>query len=135
MDPRVLITAAGLKLQHDIGVRMNEAISRDFAALEQVRARRALLRTQREGAKAGEIADSLAALDTLLLAIEGGTRGGTAENLVRLNEELAGILATVEEADAEPTTQVVAAAGDLERALAAVLARWSDVQRTRLPRN
>jgi hypothetical protein len=135
MDPRVQITAAGLALQHDIGVRMNEAISRDFAALEQVRARRALLRTQREGAKAGEIADSLGALDTLLLSIESGTRGGTAENLVRLNEELAGILATVEEADAEPTTQVVAAAGDLERALAAVLARWSEVKRTRLPRN
>nr|MDQ2969654.1 glycoside hydrolase [Acidobacteriota bacterium] len=40
MDPRVQITDAGLRLQHDIGVRMNEAISRDFAALGEVRARR-----------------------------------------------------------------------------------------------
>jgi photosystem II stability/assembly factor-like uncharacterized protein len=135
MDPRVQITAAGLKLQHDIGVRMSDAISRDFAALSQVRARRALLRTQREGAKPGEIADSLAALDTLLVSIESGASGSTAENLVRLNEELAGILATVEGADAEPTTQVVAAASDLERALVAVLARWSEIQRTRLRGN
>jgi hypothetical protein len=134
MDPRVQITEAGLKLQHDIGVRMNDAISRDFAALGQVRARRALLRTQREGAKAGEIADSLAALDSLLLSIE-GPRSGAADNLVRLNEQLAAILDTVEGADAEPTTQVVAAATDRERALAAVLARWSEVQRTRLRTN
>ena len=135
MDPRVQITAAGLKLQHDIGVRMSDAISRDFAALAQVRTRRAALRSQREGAKAGEIADSLAALDSLLLGIESGASGSTAENLVRLNGELASILGTVEGADAEPTTQVVAAASDLERALAAVLSRWSEVQRTRLRGN
>jgi hypothetical protein len=53
---------------------------------------------------------------------------------VRLNGELAGLLDTVEGADMEPTTQTVAAATDLERALAAVLAQWSDVQRTRLRR-
>jgi hypothetical protein len=114
---------------------MSDAISRDFAALSQLRARRALLRTQREGAKAGEVADSLAALDSLLVGIESGVRGNTAENLVRLNEELAGILANVEGADAEPTTQVVAAASELERALTAVLARWSEVERTRLRGN
>jgi photosystem II stability/assembly factor-like uncharacterized protein len=135
MDPRAQISAAGLRLQHDIGVRMNEAIARDFAALGQVRERRALLQTQREGAKAGEIADSLAALDSLLLGIESGPRGGAAENLVRLNGELAAILDIVEGADAEPTAQVVTGAADLERALAAVLARWSEVQRTRLRRN
>ncbi len=135
MDPRVQITEAGLKLQHDIGVRMNDAINRDFSALGQVRERRALLRTRREGSKAGEIADSLAALDSLLLDIESGPRGGTAENLVRLNGELAAILETVEGADAEPTRQVVAAAAELERALAAVLGRWSEIQRTRLRRN
>ena len=135
MDPRVQISEAGLKLQRDIGVRVNDAISRDFAALAQVRERRGLLRTQREGAKAGEIADSLVSLDSLLLGLESGLPGSTAENLVRLNGELAGLLDTVEGADAEPTTQAVSAAADLERALAAVLSRWSEIQRTRLRRN
>ena len=134
MDPRVQISEAGLGLQHDVGVRMNDAISRDFAALAQVREQRALLRTQREGAKAGEIADSLAVLDSLLLGVESGPSGGTAENLVRLNGELAAVLHIVEGADAEPTTQVVRAAADLERALAAVLSQWSELQRTRLRR-
>ncbi|MDQ6769202.1 MAG: glycoside hydrolase [Gemmatimonadota bacterium] len=135
MDPRAPITAAGLKLQHDTGVRMNDAISRAFAALGEIRRQRTLLKTQREGAKAGEVADSLIALDSALATIESGSRSGTAESLVRLNGELAGVLDTVEGADMEPTTQVVTAAADLERALASVLAQWSEIQRTRLRRN
>ena len=135
MDPRAPITNAGLRLQHDIGVRMNDAISRDFAALGDVRRQRALLKTRREAAKAGGVADSLTALDSALLAIESGPRTGTAENLARLNGELAGVLDAVEGADMDPTTQVVAAAADLERSLASVLAQWSEIQRTRLRRN
>ncbi|MEA2767012.1 MAG: hypothetical protein QOK07_3416, partial [Gemmatimonadaceae bacterium] len=135
MDPRAPISAAGLKLQHDLGVRMNDAIGRDFAALDEVRRQRGILKTQREGAKAGEVADSLVALDTMLGTIESGPRTGAAENLVRLNGELAGILDTVEGADMDPTSQVVAAANDLERSLASVLAQWSEIQRTRLRRN
>jgi photosystem II stability/assembly factor-like uncharacterized protein len=135
MDPRVQVTDAGLHMQRDIGVRMNDAISRDFAALGEVRAQRALLRTQREAAKAKGVADSLMALDSTLANIENGARGGAAAGLVPLNEQLAGILDAVEGADAEPTTQVVAAAGDLEKSLAAILAQWSDIQRTRIRRD
>ncbi len=131
MDPRVQITAAGLRLQHDIGVRMNDAISRDFAALSALRSRRTTLRTQREGAKAKEIADSLIALDSALARLENGGGQGPA-GLARLNEQLAGVLDAVEGADAEPTTQVIAAAGELEKSLSALLVQWSDVQRRRI---
>jgi len=134
MDPRAPITAGGLRLQHDIGVRMNDAITRDFAALGELRRQRGLLKAPREGAKAGEVADSLVALDSALATLESGPRSGTAENLVQLNGELAGILDTVEGADMDPTTQVVAAAADLERSLTSVLAQWSEIQRTRLRR-
>jgi hypothetical protein len=51
-----------------------------------------------------------------------------------MNEQLAGILDIVEGADAEPTSQVVAAAGALEKSLTALLAQWSDMQRSRLRR-
>jgi photosystem II stability/assembly factor-like uncharacterized protein len=132
MDPRVQITDAGLRLQRDIGVRMNDAIRSDFAALSEVRAQRVVLRTTREGAKAKELADSLVALDSALARVEMGAEAANAVGLVALNEQLAGILDTVEGADAEPTTQVVAAASDLEKSLAAALARWSDIKRTRL---
>ena len=130
MDPRVRISDAGLRLQHDIGVRMNEALARDFAALSEVRARRALLKTQRQGAKAKEVADSLVALDSTIAGLEAGDRG--AVGLARLNEQLAGVLDIVESADAEPTSQVVATATELEKSLASLLAQWSDLQRTRL---
>jgi hypothetical protein len=135
MDPRAPITEAGLKLQHDIGVRMNDAISRDFAALGELRRHRSLLKAQSEGAKAGEVADSLVALDSTLAAIETGPRRGEAENLVRLNGELAGVLDTVEGADMDPTTQIVTGAAELEKSLAVVLARWSELERTRLRAN
>jgi hypothetical protein len=135
MDPRVQITDAGLRLQRDIGVRMNDAISRDFAALSEIRARRLLLRTSREGAKAKELADSLVALDSALARVENGAQATNAVGLVTLNEQLAGILETIEGGDAEPTTQVVAAASELEKALAAALAQWTDIKRARLRAN
>jgi photosystem II stability/assembly factor-like uncharacterized protein len=135
MDPRVRITDAGLRLQRDIGVRMNAAISRDFAAVAEVRAQRTLLKTTRQGAKAKEVADSLVALDSALARVENGASAANAVGLVALNEQLAGILDTVEAADAEPTTQAVAAASDLEKSLAAALAQWSDIKRTRLKSN
>ncbi|HKN58185.1 MAG TPA: hypothetical protein VJV97_04995, partial [Gemmatimonadaceae bacterium] len=133
MDPRVRISDTGLRLQRDIGVRLNDAISRDFAALSEIRAQRGLLRTQREGAKAKEVADSLVALDSALAVLESAARGAAAANgFVQLNEQLAGVLDTVEGADAEPTTQVVAAASALEQSLNALLARWADIRRTRV---
>jgi hypothetical protein len=134
MDPRVHISAAGLRLQHDIGVRMNDAIARDFAALEEVRAQRATIKTQREGAKAREIADSLVAIDSALAVLESGVAGAPAAGLAALNEQLAAILDTVEGADAEPTAQVVAAAGQLEKSLNAVLGQWAQLRQTRLRR-
>jgi hypothetical protein len=135
MDPRVRITEAGLKLQHDLGVRLANAMSRDFAALQQVRAARSKIKTQSQGAKRGELADSLVALDSALVSIESGVRGGPAQNLVKLNADLATLLDIVEGADAEPTTQTVAATAALEQSLAGVLSQWAEVQRTRLTKS
>jgi hypothetical protein len=111
---------------------LSDAMSRDFAALGQVRAARARIKTESQGAKRGEIADSLVALDTALVSIESGVRGGPAQNLVKLNADLATLLDIVESADAEPTTQTVAATAALEQSLAGVLGQWTELQRTRL---
>jgi hypothetical protein len=130
MDPRAPITAAGLRQQHDIAVRMNAAIDRDFAALTELRARRGVLRTQREGAKAKEVADSLVALDSTLARLDIGT-GATGVGLARLNEQLATVLDIVESADMDPTSQTITAAGELEKSLDRALAQWADIKRTR----
>jgi hypothetical protein len=81
------------------------------------------------------VADSLVALDSTLARVENGSEAANAVGLVALNEQMAGILDTVEGADAEPTTQVVAAASELERALDATLAQWSEIKRMRLRTN
>jgi hypothetical protein len=130
MDPRAPISAAGLRLQHDIGVRMNAAIDRDYAALSELRARRGLLRTQREGAKAKEVADSLVAVDSALARLENGT-GPTGVGLARLSEQLATVLDIVESADMDPTSQTIATAAELEKSLDRALAQWADIKRTR----
>jgi hypothetical protein len=107
-------------------------MSRAFVAVQEVRLARSRLNPQIQGAKRGEIADSLVALDTALISIESGVRGGPAQNLGKLNGDLATLLDIVEGADAEPTTQTVAATAALEQALSVVLSRWDEVQRTRL---
>jgi hypothetical protein len=132
MDPRVRITEAGLKLQHDLGVRLSDAMSRDFEALRAVRLARSRLNPQVQGAKRGEISDSVVALDTALISIESGVRGGPPQNLIKLNADLATLLDIVEGADAEPTTQTVAATAALEQSLAGLLSQWAELQRTRL---
>lgn len=133
MDPRAPISPAGLKLQHDIGVRMNAAIDRDFAALSELRTRRGELRTQREGAKAKEVADSLVALDSALARAENGT-GPAGVGLARLNEQLATVLDIVESADMDPTSQTIAAAAELEKSLDRALAQWAEIKRSRFNR-
>ena len=99
--------------------------------MSEIRARSGQLRTQREGAKKGEVADSLAALDTALATIESGSPGAAAANLVRLNGDLATLLDIVEGADAEPTSQTVAATGELEKSLEVLLNQWGELRRTR----
>jgi hypothetical protein len=134
MDPRVQIGDAGLRVQHDLAVRMTDAISRAFTALGEVRSQRTVIRSQREGAKAKEVADSLIALDSALANLENGAGAGAVAGLAAVNDQLAGLLEVVESADAEPTTQAVAAAAALEKSLSALLAQWSDVQRKRFRR-
>lgn len=137
MDPRVPTPAAALQRQFALAMRLTDAIRRDYEALQQVKSLRAQLRNVRAHAaqSTSALTDAIARVDESAAALE-GTGGGpgaagisaTAENLTRLNGELVTLLNIVDGADAEPTTQVVAAVGDLERALAEQLARWRDVQ-------
>jgi hypothetical protein len=137
MDPRVTTPPAALQRQLALAMRLTDAIHRDYEALQQVKSLRAQLRTVREraGQSANALTDAIARVDESAAALE-GTGGGpgapgisaTAENLTRLNGELVTLLGIVDGADTEPTTQVVAAVGELERTLAEQLARWREVQ-------
>ena len=106
------------------------------AARREVRALRAQLRERRE--KAGPAADALAALDRKAAALEGGERGprgggrrgpvGGEPSLGRVAGELGSLLGLLQEADAAPTTQAVAAVEAAKAELAGLLRRWKELK-------
>jgi hypothetical protein len=137
MDPRVNTPPAALQRQFALAMRLTDAMQRDYEALQEVKALRVQLKAAREraGQGAGALIDAIARVDESAAALE-GTGGGpaatgisaTTQNLTRLNSDLVTLLGIVDGADAEPTAPVVAAVGDLERALAEQLAHWREVK-------
>ena len=119
MDPRVKTTAAGLARQFALSMRVDSLLSADMAALRDVRALRARLSALGPRLSAADSTPA-AAIERGLGALESG--GG--DNLARLNGELGHLFGVLQEVDAEPTTQTVAALGERERALRAALERW-----------
>ena len=132
MDPRVKTPAAGLAERFRIATALTDALRRDAAALREVQASRARLAKRGATAAAAEKA-SLAELEAELAAIEGTGGGrrrrGSSESLSGLNGKLAALYAVIEGSDAAPTTQAVAAWGELDEALGKVLDRWKEAKK------
>jgi len=138
MDPRVKTSQAGLAQQHGIAMRAYEGLKQVHDALKQVRKLRSQLRDLRSRNPQSALADAINALDRKAGALEGaggGFRGGggagraSAEpSLNAVNGELLGLMGVVEGADVTPTTQAVAASEQVQRTLAGVLSRWSEIK-------
>jgi hypothetical protein len=136
MDPRVPTPPEALAEQFALAMRISAALEKNDEALKSVRAFRATLK-ERIAKAAGPVEkEKLADLDAKAAALEGARgprwsrrRGAAKESdFGRLNAELLTLLEVVESTDAVPTTQAVAAAADLEKALDAALARWKSVR-------
>ena len=95
MDPRVKTPALGLKAQFDAARQIDAALTKSYGALMQARA------------ATGEAAQK------------------AAQELQRLNGRLTQLLDIVEDADAPPTTQALAAIKETQAALATALADWT----------
>ncbi len=122
MDPRVKAPALGLIRQHALSVRMVDGLKQISAAREELKA----LREKARGAKTAASGAAAAALDEFdrkAAALE-GQNGGTA-TLGRLAGELGALYGTLQETEAAPTTQALAAVAGREAALKDVLARWA----------
>ncbi|HXU36498.1 MAG TPA: glycoside hydrolase [Blastocatellia bacterium] len=138
MDPRVKTSPDGLSQQHAIAMRCYDGQKQVHDALTQVRKLRSQLRDLRGRAAQGALADAINALERKAGALEGaggGFRGGggggraSAEpSLSAVNGELLGLMGLVEGADVTPTTQAVAASGQIQQTLAGVLSRWSEIK-------
>jgi hypothetical protein len=122
MDPRVALAPGTLERQFALASRVVDALRRDSAALDNVRALRGELGRARERAGAGPLLPTLDSLDQRAAALESvGPRPGAAPpetSLARVNGHLASLYAVLEGADAVPTTQGEAAVREWERVLA-----------------
>ena len=120
MDPRVKITPAALAQQFQLATQLCAAMHQDYEALQKVRA----LRNQLKNLRPGTLSAAVTALDT---------KASGCETLAQLNGELAALLSIIEGADAAPTTQAVAEAAAVQRALQTQLLRGREMETRDIP--
>ncbi len=133
MDPRVKTPAAELQRQFDVSQGLAGAIRRDHEALQQLRGVRARLKAVRE--RAGGLAGEVDALDKALAGVEGtaggffgGGAAGGPDTLARLIGQLQQLYELVQDVDAAPTSQALAAVEERRKALSGLLSRWQALQ-------
>ncbi len=139
MDPRVRTSSADLARQFQLSIELCEAMREDSAAVREVRALRAKVKTLEEQAGKGPAGEALAALDAKAASLEGsaGFEGGPGDggpvNLSRLNGQLVTVLGVLQGADAKPTAAAAAAVEELRKSLASQLARWKEIKTREVP--
>jgi hypothetical protein len=125
MDPRVRTTEAVWQRQHELSLELTAALRRDYEALMAVRSVRAQSRSLRERASGG-LVRALGDFEARVATLEGGS-GGPA-SLAGLNGQLAQLLDILQDADVEPTVQVVDAIRERTATLNALLNAWGQLQ-------
>ena len=135
IDPRVKTPASTLARQFALSKGVYDDIGRTRGALDSLRALRSSLRALRQQSS-GAVAAALDSLDREAGALEGaaggfgggGGGGSGPATLAGTIGQLAQLYDALQEADVAPTTQLVAAIRDTQRAIPATLARWAAVQ-------
>jgi photosystem II stability/assembly factor-like uncharacterized protein len=124
MDPRVKTPPAGLLQQFTLATRVTGMMHQDYQALQEIRDLRSKIGQQNPD------------LEKQVAALEGGSRrppgdedeDEDAGGLTKLNNDLSTVLGVIEGSDSSPTTQAVAAVGDLERRLRTLLAKSRELK-------
>jgi len=132
-----------------MAVALFDAIARDSSIVAQAQTLRAQLRAARDRANNPSVTEAINAYDDKLVALAGqggggGRRGGGGggggrgrggapqPSFSSITGELMSLLALIEDADAEPTTQAVAAVRATQRDFDALVARWTAMRSTEL---
>jgi hypothetical protein len=131
MDPRVKASAATLARQFALSKGVYDDINRTRGVLDELRALRANLREIR-GRSSGEVGAAVDSIDRAAAALEGGGSGfgggggraGEAPTLTGTIGELGQLYGALQDADVQPTTQLVVAVQAAQRKVPTTLARW-----------
>jgi hypothetical protein len=136
IDPRVKTARAGLEQQLALSQQTVDGMNATFDALETLGKLRAQLKDLRaHQGLAPALAESLAALDAKAAALENGGGAGRGPdsapaqaNLSQLHSQLSSLLDVLQQSDAAPTTQAVAASGEFQRQLRELLQSWQQLK-------
>jgi hypothetical protein len=145
MDPRVSTAPAGLQQAHDLATELHDGMDKAMATVGEIRALEADLALAATKTQDAMILAAIHAVEQQASTLEGervrGVRGAAAapqaatafQPLTRLNGTLGGVYNVINNADAAPTTQAIAAAHDATAALATTMAAFAKLRDTDLP--
>jgi photosystem II stability/assembly factor-like uncharacterized protein len=142
MDPRVKTPPVALAEQFNLTKALYDGMLETQAALRQLRAIRAQVKTLQERAGQGAISQALADFDKKAAALEGGGggmgqrgggggggfgpgAGGGPDTLAGIGGSLSSLMGLLQGADAAPTSQALAAVTGRRQALASLMAKWN----------
>src|ERR1044072_2262922 len=138
MDPRVKTPPDGLAQQLTASMQAYDGLRQAREAQAQVKNLREQPKGLSERAGQGPLADAIRSLDQKAAAIEGGGEGGPRgggaagragdASFTSLNAAMLALLEVLQGSDTTPTTQAVAASEEMQKTLAALLARWNEIR-------
>jgi hypothetical protein len=136
MDPRVHMTQAELETLHSAQITM--AASLDALAKADLEAHSVIeqMNAVQDKALAAQLATFHAALGTILNGTKNGTKADGAKDLPGIDEvsrEAAQLYNELEQADANPTAALLAAAAHVQDEGKAVLPGWENFKQTQIP--
>jgi hypothetical protein len=145
MDPRNSATPAGLQQAHDLATELHDGMDKTMATVGEIRALEADLALTAAKTKDATILAAIHAVEQQASTMEGervrGVRGAavapqaanTFQPLTRVNGTLGGVYNVINNADAAPTTQAIAAAHEATTVLATTMAAFAKLRDTDLP--
>jgi hypothetical protein len=130
MDPRVKTSSEDLRRQFELDQKLANSLHLDHEALMQVRNLRAQLKSLATQSAVAKPAADLEGKAAILEGESGGRYPNSPEgrSLTRLNGGFAGILNSLDSADAAPTTHQVAMYEDLQKSLQQQLSAWEQIK-------
>jgi small-conductance mechanosensitive channel len=136
MDPRVHMSQAGLEALHAAQTTM--AASLDALAKADLEAHSVMeqLNAVQNKALAAQLETFHAALETILNGTKDGTKADEAKQLPGIDEvsgESSQLYNELEQADANPTTALLAAVAHVQHEGSAVLPGWENFKQTQVP--
>ncbi len=136
MDPRVTSSPSDWQQQFDLSMQVYEDVKQTFAMLEEINKLQAQLKEAREKTQNNVLKKEIKAYEQKLNVFVNGNSSAPVPvselPLSRLNGAFQTLLDLLQDADAKPTTQAVAAAKDLQSALANSVKTWNEIRAGRV---